>query len=149
MKLGGRWLRGASPATTWPTRLTSTSRIGLTGTSTIGLMNASSSSGHELGAFAAARSSTTARAGCGAPWSDGALYGAESSFGTMWADAVGPRLDAGRSGDGVTPEEFHGAMLRYVKRYGMAKLPIDDEEMMPLLIAMQEVGCSASSSAGR
>jgi hypothetical protein len=67
----------------------------------------------------------------------------------MWADAVGPRLDAGRSGDGVTPEEFHGAMLRYVKRYGMAKLPVDDEEMMPLLIAMQEVGCSASSSAGR
>jgi hypothetical protein len=31
-------------------------------------------------------------------------------------------------------------MQRYVKRYGMAKLPIDDEEMMPLLIAMEEVG---------
>lgn len=31
-------------------------------------------------------------------------------------------------------------MQLYVKRYGIAKLSIDDEEMMPLLIAMREVG---------
>jgi hypothetical protein len=66
--------------------------------------------------------------------------------GYYWCSGFGyicryePRLAAGRSGDRVTPEDFQEAMQRYVERYGMAKLPIDDEEMMPLLIAMKEVG---------